>query len=556
MRKENISFEQITNELTNVFAQPERLAQYQKNGLQYVGLCGWAGPMLPLTREAYIATFGEMVTTAAENEARRRVAAWVNGYEATNHARHEKEADQNEQTRPAPAPGLFVWAVYNGLKNEGQGLRGLIEEMTQYPDYSRRSLVCIEKVLHVDDLNDDAMPDRLVNEAATRGEAFPGGARNEDDNYTDLLDEYRCYYTLAAAVVDAAGRWFLIDAEGYDYARYLLLPTDWPAMFAPELATATAKIEARKEAERMEQERKEAEELAEYRARCDRWAKYMIDLRPLQAAADEAYKLHGWRSKEYKDAERKLANTRRANISAMVREAFPGLKFSIRKNNGWGSAYDLRYIDGPTLEEFEAATDFNLFAHGHDTFDGMTDCAGYEREKHTDFADRYMGNVSGDIDVRRDYDPAKLDEMAAEICEVTGKDAEAKGYDWGELRKVADHFGVDADGLWRHVDKDWNTARDVAFRVWNELGLYTRPEKTAKATEKANTGNFEDATGDSPAEGLQLVEIANGVAVEGDPRTTYKNRKEIKAHGATWNREAKRWEATGEDAETLRAWFA
>lgn len=63
---------------------------------------------------------------------------------------------------------------------------------------------------------------------------------------------------------------------------------------------------------------------------------------------------------------------------------------------------------------------------------------------------------------------------------------------------------------------------------------------------------------EAPAEGLQLVEIAGGVAVVGnDWKATYYNKKAIKAHGCKWNKEAKRWEATDPaDVVRVRAWFA
>jgi len=65
------------------------------------------------------------------------------------------------------------------------------------------------------------------------------------------------------------------------------------------------------------------------------------------------------------------------------------------------------------------------------------------------------------------------------------------------------------------------------------------------------------------AAGLRLEEIPGGVAVVGTAdnekargRQTYKARKAIKAHGATWNREANRWEATDPEAVAqLRQWF-
>lgn len=63
-------------------------------------------------------------------------------------------------------------------------------------------------------------------------------------------------------------------------------------------------------------------------------------------------------------------------------------------------------------------------------------------------------------------------------------------------------------------------------------------------------------TDEAPAEGLSLQEIAGGVAVVGDQRTTYRNRKAIKAHGARWNKEAQQWQATDPEAvQRLREWF-
>lgn len=79
-----------------------------------------------------------------------------------------------------------------------------------------------------------------------------------------------------------------------------------------------------------------------------------------------------------------------------------------------------------------------------------------------------------------------------------------------------------------------------------------RSQKAAKS-EKAAEGV--DMTA-APADGLELVEIAEGVAIVGDQHTTYKNRKQIKAHGARWNKEAQQWQATTAEAiASLREWF-
>ena len=86
-------------------------------------------------------------------------------------------------------------------------------------------------------------------------------------------------------------------------------------------------------------------------------------------------------------------------------------------------------------------------------------------------------------------------------------------------------------------------------------------EKKVKAARNHETAKDEKAADGvdmtaAPADGLELVEIAEGVAIVGDQRTTYKNRKQIKAHGARWNKDAQQWQATTPEAvAALREWF-
>lgn len=82
-------------------------------------------------------------------------------------------------------------------------------------------------------------------------------------------------------------------------------------------------------------------------------------------------------------------------------------------------------------------------------------------------------------------------------------------------------------------------------------GKTTRKAKAEPKAEAAGTDNTE-----APAEGLELVEIPGGVAVVGGYYDTLRNRKQIKAHGARWNKEAKQWQATDAEAVVrLREWF-
>lgn len=97
--------------------------------------------------------------------------------------------------------------------------------------------------------------------------------------------------------------------------------------------------------------------------------------------------------------------------------------------------------------------------------------------------------------------------------------------------------------------KQWEEEQKNGKQTANKAD---RSQKAAKS-QKAAEGVDMTAT---PADGLELVEIAEGVAVVGDQHTTYKNRKAIKAHGARWNKEAQQWQATTPEAvASLREWF-
>ena len=94
-------------------------------------------------------------------------------------------------------------------------------------------------------------------------------------------------------------------------------------------------------------------------------------------------------------------------------------------------------------------------------------------------------------------------------------------------------------------------------KAWEAAQREDKSENKAKADQKATAQQTNDTANDeAPAEGLQLVEIPGGVAVVGGYYDTLRNRKQIKAHGARWNKEAKQWQATDAEAVArLRQWF-
>ena len=94
-------------------------------------------------------------------------------------------------------------------------------------------------------------------------------------------------------------------------------------------------------------------------------------------------------------------------------------------------------------------------------------------------------------------------------------------------------------------------------KAWEAEQREGKTESKAKAEQKATEQQNNDTANDeAPADGLELVEIPGGVAVVGGYYDTMRNRKQIKAHGARWNKEAKQWQATDPEAVArLRQWF-
>ena len=91
-------------------------------------------------------------------------------------------------------------------------------------------------------------------------------------------------------------------------------------------------------------------------------------------------------------------------------------------------------------------------------------------------------------------------------------------------------------------------------KAWEAAQREGKTTRKAKAEPKAETAGTDNT--EAPAEGLELVEIPGGVAVVGGYYDTLRNRKQIKAHGARWNKEAKQWQATDAEAVArLREWF-
>ena len=554
------TFKQIVENLVKVLTDKAESAQYYSDNEKYICLCGWCGTMSPVSRPAYYKTFGKDTTEAAEAKAREIIAEKEAARQRTKYAQHAQEADRLEGV---PAVGGFFWADHSGLKCDGG--RGLFEELhalNYYTDAQNAParLCCVAQVFNVSD-EDFARPelaDELVTRYNLQGFARSEDVDEDDNDYYNDPEKLVTFYTVGALVVSPSGKYYLIDSEGYDYARYIYVPIEWPVMLADEVASIKAEEDTRKaEAERQAAEEK-AQRLAEYRARCAKWSPLMRNVEEME--------------QEGKATARKIDNARKANILAMCAAAFPGVKFSVSVRRGWGADFELTWTDGPTVEEFNKKTDLNLFCSRRDTFDGWDDSTDVIYSEFSDFARLTMGSNGGDIETVREMSDEARAALLADIfaavpaADVTDKYGYYSNYAFTaqEAEAVAAALGVDVFDVFAFGYSD--NAAALARRAWDKHSYTktTTPEptdptptkRTEERTEAAPAQDAAQAGTAAPAEDLQLVETAEGVAVVADSRTTYRNRKAIKAHGAKWNKTAQQWQASEPEAVArLREWF-
>lgn len=557
------TFNQIVENLVTVLTDKAQRAQYYSENEQLSGFCGWCGVMSPVSRPAYVKAFGKTTTEAAEAKAREMIAEKEAARQRTRYAQHAQEADRLEGV---PAVGGFFWADNSGLKCDGG--RGLFEELHALTCYTHAAekparLCCVEQIINVSEA-DFARPE-LADELVTRHN-LQGFARSEDVDEDDTTyyndpEKLGTFYTVGALVVSPSGKYYLIDSEGYNYTRYIYVPIEWPVMLADEVASIKAAEEARKAEEERKAAEEKAQRLAEYRKRCEKWLPLMRNVEKMEQDGTATA--------------RKIDNARKANILAMCSAAFPGVKFSVSVRRGWGADFELTWTDGPTVEEFKEKTDLDLFCSCRDTFNGWDDSTGVDYAEFADFARLTMGRNGGDIKTDREMsDEARAELLAQIFAVVPAADnrnkygyTEAYTYTNKEAEAVAAALGVDVFDIFAHGYAE--DAETIARRAWN-VRSYTKtttPEPTdpksgkaqAKANEHTEAAPAQDAAqtdSDAPAEGLELVETAEGVAVVGDSRTTYRNRKLIKAHGARWNKAAQQWQASEPEAvASLREWF-
>ena len=553
------TFADLVAELADIMADDDRRRMYESEGETW-GAYGWDGcSMTPESRTAYIKKFGRTVVEMAELCAQMKQAADAKAYEQTHHAAHVREARKNQsEGNKAPKAGAFVFGVGCNWKSDGG--RGVFvnfeafaadpdEYGTQYDDEKRRHLckVCEVYEVSAEDFNRPELADELVKKANDEGRKFAGGSATEDpepaENPRDPYARYKYYFTLCAAVVcRESGRWYLIDCEGYSYARYCYMPTSWRTMYADEISEAQRKQAERDEQERQEEERKAAERLAEYREKCKKYeaagledlTEYREAVKTANREESEAGRAHGWRSAERKAAGKRtqaaaaaLMAAEKRNIKRMAETVYPGIKCKVTKADSWRSyGYKLTYEDGPTLETFQNNTDFDLFAAYWEEY-RMDDCTELHRHDLTEFADKY-GDGHG-VEIAREMSKAERERMTAAILQAVPA---AAGICWEnrhawtqeEVTAAAAAVGVDGWDLWKvydHKHTYFNYVTAESLAEWaHELTAYDIKGKKTRTTSAQTESKPQESTTAADADNTQQESREAVTADESEPQTT------------------------------------
>lgn len=575
MQVKTIEREKLVNRLVDVFASNQLTKEYESASDMRMGVCGWNGVMSPLTRCTYIQDFGASAVAEAEAEARKILADRAEWFANTQYANHTKVADTLAAYGIGyrPAKGDYVWCVNSGLKGDG-GVPGEIR--SQVEDYAggegnkQPRLVLLQDVCEI---TDSEIMDADKAAQLVQSLNLEGGTRSDDVEITDICDWYKLnddqkktFYTYGVAVVTPSGKWYVIDSEGYDYARYIYLPVLWRDVFKSEVDEVETRQRLETEAVQKRAADEKAKRLASYLASCKKWEPLMINVSSLIEAA----KKHQYGTPQAKAAKRAINNACRKNILTMVQTAFPGVKFRLVRHDSLGCDWELSWVDGPTMTEFRAATNLRLFCTRVDTFDGMTDCAGVELMEFTSFAEKYMYS-GGDVEIHREMSAGLKAEMQALVAEIKPQcvSDECQRFYWtdDELQTLGNHYGVviNYDTMAQHdVYSCHHSLYSITRLLFDFVSLYkpqdaprdtatdNKPTEGSKVVKSHENGENETA----PHSSLSLKDMDGGVYVDGSSRATYCNRREIKAHGATWNKQSQRWEATEPDSiAQLRAWF-
>ena len=364
---------------------------FESGSVQYE-CWGPLGTMSPISRAAFVEEFGEEQTARAEAEARAKLEPKKAEEGVPCYYNFSKMADKQIGI---PNVGDFVWASCSWLKCDGGD--GIYDELRNryicedsennnklWNSENDKNLCKVAQIFTVskEEFEKPELADSLCKDREVAG----GGAREEEDKEVDFA-----YYTIVAAVTDG-DRVYYIDSEGFNYARYILLPSDWRYSLNDLCAKVLEEEKRIKEEQEAEEARREEEARKEYEARCAKYEHLMTSTKELSDQID-------WR-KECGTIRRKIMSIYKKNILAMLQNDFPGVKFSLTSKSG---SVSVEWTDGPTEKEVKEKSDLDLFCKSAFHCDPYCDYGYYGTRKYADFAQKYGSYAFGYNDEIRLY---------------------------------------------------------------------------------------------------------------------------------------------------------
>lgn len=179
------------------------------------------------------------------------------------------------------------------------------------------------KVVDIVDVSEDE--DFLEGWLGKPAPSHSGGSQSDDidegkDQCSFTREDYDTFFDLITVFRKPSGKWIGVDCQGYDYWRYVHLPSNYKSVFVVERSLALEKIDERNDA-------KKAEKLAEL-------AKHA---QALEARENEL-------KMKYFGLVLSPANGRIVgnNIRKFLAIEFPGIKFKVSvRRSYWGMSHDV-----------------------------------------------------------------------------------------------------------------------------------------------------------------------------------------------------------------------
>lgn len=162
-------------------------------------------------------------------------------------------------------------------------------------------------------------------------------------------------------------------------------------------------------------------------------------------------------------------------LRAILKEAFPGTKFSVRSDSyAGGSSIRFSWENGPTTKQAER---FGNLLQGK-YFDGMIDYAGYN---YLTFDGEDFSSVSY-VFAEREYSDEWMEEALAEVAETYG----VPKFTAAQL-KTGELWNVPVGGV-QGWDTEWNV-RTKAYKILQARSAYQAPQPSPTAARFGSRGD-------------------------------------------------------------------